>query len=59
MREITRIEAVAKSPILSFFSEIIRGIIYSRHCISKNYLLEVMLSIYIYAIFLNTHLYEF
>jgi ABC-type multidrug transport system fused ATPase/permease subunit len=36
IREIVRIDAIAKSPILSFFSEIIRGITYVRNCVAKS-----------------------
>ncbi|CAD8046827.1 unnamed protein product [Paramecium sonneborni] len=33
LREITRIEAVSKSPVFSFFQQIVRGIIYVRTCL--------------------------
>ncbi|CAD8136569.1 unnamed protein product [Paramecium octaurelia] len=33
LREITRIEAVSKSPIFSFFQQIVRGITYARTCL--------------------------
>ncbi|EAR99951.2 ABC transporter family protein (macronuclear) [Tetrahymena thermophila SB210] len=32
-RQVTRIEATSKSPILQYFSEIIRGIFYLRNCV--------------------------
>lgn len=35
IREITRLDAVSKSPILNTFSEIVRGLIYIRTCLSK------------------------
>jgi ABC-type multidrug transport system fused ATPase/permease subunit len=33
-REIARLEALSKSPILSFYSEIMRGIVYTKHCLT-------------------------
>lgn len=36
LRETTRIEAISKSPILSFMSEIIRGAVYSRSCLNSD-----------------------
>jgi ABC-type multidrug transport system fused ATPase/permease subunit len=36
--EITRIEAMSKSPIISYFQEICRGAVFSRTCIKKNYI---------------------
>lgn len=32
-KEVQRIESVSKSPVLEFYSEIIRGIIYCKNCI--------------------------
>lgn len=42
MRELTRFEAMSKSPILSFFTQILRGALYSRSCISHNYIIDVI-----------------
>ncbi len=38
MREVTRIEAIAKSPILNLFSEVVRGAFYVRNCVDREYL---------------------
>lgn len=35
MREVTRLEAMSKSPILSYFSEIVRGAVYVRTCVNN------------------------
>lgn len=35
MREVTRLEAMSKSPILSYFSEIARGSVLIRSCVNK------------------------
>lgn len=37
-REMQRIEAVSKSPILNFYSEIIRGITFCRNCLQRDVL---------------------
>lgn len=44
-RELTRLEAMSKSPILSFFNQIIRGSLYSRTCISEKYIMDVSILI--------------
>ena len=38
IRELTRLEAISKTPILSFFNEIARGAVYCRSCISESYI---------------------
>ncbi len=43
LRETTRIEAISKSPILSFMSEIIRGAVYSRSCLNSDLIYIVKL----------------
>ena len=37
-REVTRIEAMSKSPILSFFNEIAKGAIYARTCLKETFI---------------------
>jgi hypothetical protein len=34
-------EAVSKSPILASYTEIVRGAVYIRNCISRQFILEV------------------
>lgn len=39
-KEVQRIESVSKSPVLEFYSEIIRGIIYCKNCVQQKVLMN-------------------
>lgn len=40
MREVSRIESIAKTPILSFISEVIRGCFFVKNCVKKDIIFE-------------------
>lgn len=46
MREVTRLEAMSKSPVLSFFSEIARGSVLIRSTINKKFIFSVIIIIF-------------
>lgn len=41
MREITRLEAVSRSPILSLFNEVIQGAVFVKNCVKKNFIMNI------------------
>ena len=57
IREITRLDAVSKSPILNYFSEIVKGVIYAKNCMNKNEVFNVISIGKIDIIYIHIYIY--